>query len=92
MQTNEEKFDTGLAVLGMVRTAGWKWLEAKIRAELAIEYAELRDFDISGKTAEQIASDYLQRRANANAYEKILALVDDAIREKDEAAGAMSQE
>ncbi len=92
MQTNEEKFDTGLAVLGMVRTAGWKWLEGKIRAELAIEYADLRDFDISGKTAEQIASDYLQRRANANAYEKILALVDDAIREKDEAAGVISQE
>lgn len=92
MQTNEEKFEIGLAVLGMVRTAGWKWLEGKIRAELAIEYVELRDFDISGKTVEQIASDYLQRRANANAYEKILTLVDDAIREKDEAAGAISQE
>lgn len=92
MQTNEEQFETGLAVLEMVRTAGWKWLEGKIREELAIEYAELRELDIAGKTAEQIASDYLQRRANANAYEKVLALVETAIREKDEAAGAMSQE
>lgn len=92
MQTNEEQFETGLAVLEMVRTAGWKWLEGKIREELAIEYAELRELDIAGKTAEQIASDYLQRRANANAYEKVLVLVETAIREKDEAAGAMSQE
>ena len=91
MQTNEEKFEIGLAVLGMARTAGWKWLEGKIKAELAIEYAELRDFEISNKTAEQIASDYLQHRANANAYEKILALVDNAIREKDEAAGTLGK-
>lgn len=92
MQTNEEKFETGLAVLEMARTPGWKWLEGKIREELAIEYAELRELDVAGKTAEQIASDYLQRRANANAYERVLALVETAIREKDEAAGAMSQE
>lgn len=90
METNEEKFEAGLAVLEMVRTAGWKWLEGKIREELVIEYKELREFEISGKTSEEIASDYLQHRANANAYEKVLSMVETAILEKDEAAGIMT--
>lgn len=91
MDNNEEKFEAGLAVLEMVRTAGWKWLEGKIRQELSMEYGELREFEVVGKTAEEIASEYLQHRANANAYEKILTLVDTAIREKDEAADSMSR-
>lgn len=90
METNEEKFEAGLAVLEMARTAGWKWLEGKIREELVIEYKELREFEISGKTSEEIASDYLQHRANANAYEKVLSMVETAILEKDEAAGIMT--
>ncbi len=89
MQTDEEKFENGLAVLEMSRTAGWKWLEGKIREELAIEYAELREFDIGGKTAEGIASEYLQHRANVNAYEKVIALVEGAIAKKNEAAEVM---
>jgi len=92
METNEEKFEAGIAVLEMSRTAGWKWLEGKIREELAIEYAELREFEIVGKTSEEIASDYLQHRANANAYEKIISMVENAVREKDEAASAMNRE
>lgn len=92
MDKNEEKFEAGLAVLEMARTAGWKWLEGKIKQELSMEYGELREFEIAGKTAEGIASEYLQHRANANAYEKILSMVDTAIREKDEAADIMSRE
>jgi len=92
MQTNEEKFETGLAVLEMIRTSGWKWLEWKIREELAIEYVELRGFDIAGKTDGEIASEYLQHRANANAYEKVLTMVEFAVREKDEAADEMNRE
>lgn len=91
MDKNEEKFEAGLAVLEMSRTAGWKLLEVKIRQEILIEYDELREFEVAGKTAEEIASEYLQHRANANAYEKILTLVDTAIREKDEAAEIMSR-
>ncbi|MFA5961917.1 MAG: hypothetical protein WC848_04510 [Parcubacteria group bacterium] len=92
MESNEKKFEAGLAVLEMTRTSGWKWLEVKIREELVIEYAELREFEIIGKTSEEIAADYLQHRANANAYEKILSLVETAIREKDEAASDMNRE
>ncbi len=88
-EANQEKFDTGLAVLEMTRTDGWKWLEEKIREELRIEYSELREFEIAGKTAEQIASEYLQHRANANAYEKVLSMVETALKEKEEAAEAM---
>jgi hypothetical protein len=92
MESNEEKFEAGLAVLEMARTAGWKWLEGKIREELVLEYAELRGFEVMGKTSEEIASDYLQHRASANAYEKVLTLVEIAIKEKDEAANAMNRE
>ena len=92
MDKNEEKFEAGLAVLEMSRTVGWKLLEGKIRQEILMEYDELREFEVAGKTAEEIASEYLQHRANANAYEKILSMVDSAIREKDEAADIMSRE
>ena len=91
MSTNEQKFETGLAVLAMSRTAGWKWLETKIREEIAINLQELREMEIAEKTAEQIASDYLQHRANLNAFEKILNMVETAVREKDEAADAMNK-
>jgi hypothetical protein len=90
-EANQEKFDTGLAVLEMTRTDGWRWLEGKIREELRIEYSELREFEIAGKTAEQIASEYLQHRANANAYEKVLSMVETALKEKEEAAEAMRE-
>lgn len=92
MASDEEKFETGLAVLEMARTAGWKWLEGKIREELAIEYRELREFEIIGKTSEEIASDYLQHRANANAYEKVLSMVETAIHEKDAAAEVIGKQ
>ncbi len=88
-ENSEEKFDTGLAVLEMTRTEGWQWLEGKIREELRLEYNELRDIEIAGKIAEQIASDYLQHRANVRAYEKTLSMVEDAIQKKEAAADAM---
>jgi hypothetical protein len=91
-QTNEEKLDAGLAVLEMSRTRGWKWLEERIQTELRIEYVELREFEVSGKTAEQIAAEYLQHRAAVNSYEKIMGMVVAAINEKDEAAEAMNRE
>lgn len=91
MPTNEQKFETGLAVLEMSRTAGWKWLETKIQKEIAFEFQELHEMEIAEKTAEQIASEYLQHRANVNAFEKILNIVELAVSEKEEAAEAMNQ-
>lgn len=91
MSANEQKFETGLAVLEMARTAGWKWLEAKIRKEIDIASRELLEMEIVGETSEQIASEYLQQRAVINAFEKILNLVETAVREKDEVAEAMNQ-
>ncbi|KPJ55705.1 hypothetical protein AMJ49_06525 [Parcubacteria bacterium DG_74_2] len=90
-ENSEEKFDTGLAVLEMTRTDGWQWLEKKIKEELRIEYSEIREFEIAGKNAEQIASEYLQHRANINAYEKVLSLVETALQEKEEAAKALRE-
>lgn len=88
---DEEKFSAGLSVLEMTRTAGWHWLETEIRKELDIELKELQDFDLEDLGTEQIAAGYLEHRANAAAYKKILAMVQSAIEEKDEAAQGMSR-
>ena len=87
---DEAKFNAGLSVLEMTRTAGWHWLEAEIRKELNIELKELQDFDLEDLGAEQIAAEYLEHRANAAAYKKILAMVQSAIEEKDQAARGMA--
>ena len=88
-ETNEEKFDTGLAALEMTRSPGWQWLEEKITSELKIENNELRNFDLTGLGVEQVAAEYLRHRANLNAYENLLAMVKTAIEEKEDAAQAM---
>ena len=86
-ETDGEKFSAGLSVLEMTRTAGWHWLEAEIRKELELELKELQDFDLQDLGTEQIAAQYLEHRANAAAYKKILYIVQSAIDGKDEAAG-----
>lgn len=82
----EEKFNTGLSVLEMTRTAGWRWLEAEIQKELALELKELKDFDLESLGTEQIAAEYLRHRANVAAYQNILDIVARAIDEKETAA------
>ncbi len=91
MPTNEQKFETGLAVLEMARTAGWKWLEAKIRKEIDMASRELLEMEIAGATSEEIASEFLRQRAIINAFEKVLRMVEMAINEKEEAAKIMNQ-
>ncbi len=90
--TNEEKFRTGLAVLEMSRTAGWQWLENEIRRELDMERKELREFELEDLGVGQIAAEYLRHRAGVEAFEKILFIVEAAIRQKDEAAWTMKRE
>lgn len=91
-EITEEKFSVGLSVLEMTRTAGWHWLEAEIRKELGIELKELQDFDLEDLGTEQIAAEYLEHRANAAAYKKILFMVQSAIDGKDEAGRTMKME
>lgn len=91
-ETDEDKFRTGLAVLEMSRTAGWQWLENEIRRELDIERKELRQFELEGLSVGQIAAGYLRHRAGVEAFEKILFMVEAAIKQKDEAAWAMKRE
>ncbi len=87
---DEEKFSAGLSVLEMTRTAGWHWLEAEIRKELDIELNDLQNFSLENLGTEQIAAAYLEHRANAAAYQKILNMVRSAIDEKDSVAGVMN--
>jgi len=85
----EKQLEVGMNVLEMSKTPGWLWLEAKIREELRIANAEIRTMEVEGMTIEKIASEYLQMRANINAYESVLAMVATAIEKKEEAAKAL---
>lgn len=75
----------------MTRTAGWKWLEGRIQEEIRIADNDLRNIDPEGKTAEQIASEYLQKRADANAFRRVLGIAEEAIQQKDDAAEELNQ-
>jgi len=88
-ESNEQKLNTGLNVLDMTKTPGWKWFETKIQEELRIANNEIRTMDVEGMTIEKIASEYLQLRANINAYESVLAMVGTALAEKESAAEAL---
>ncbi|MEN9558407.1 MAG: hypothetical protein RL141_776 [Candidatus Parcubacteria bacterium] len=85
----EKQLEVGMNVLEMTKSPGWKWLEAKIRDELRITNSELRTMNVEGMTIEKIASEYLQMRANINAYEGVLAMVATALEAKEEAAKAL---
>ena len=76
-------------VLEMTKSPGWRWLEAKIKEELNIAYNELKTMDVEGQSDGQIAAAYLQVRANINAYESVLAMIETALDEKEEAARAL---
>ena len=88
-ESNEAKLEVGMNVLEMTKSPGWRWLEAKIREELRIAYTEMRTMDVEGKSDGVIAAAYLQVRANINAYESVLAMIETALTEKEEAARAL---
>ncbi len=85
----EKQLEVGMNVLEMTKSLGWQWLEAKIRDELRITNSELRTMNVEGMTIEKIASEYLQMRANINAYEGVLAMVATALEAKEDAAKAL---
>ncbi|MDP2655594.1 MAG: hypothetical protein Q8P17_03615 [bacterium] len=85
----EKQLEVGMNVLEMTKSPGWQWLEAKMRDELRITNAELRTMNVEGMTIEKIASEYLQMRANINAYESVLAMVATALEAKEDAAKAL---
>lgn len=91
-ENSEEKFNIGLSVLEMTRTAGWQWLEKKIQQELEIERNDWYEYDPDDIDIQRIGSECLRRTITAHAYEKILLMVQSAIYGKDEAAEEMSNQ
>jgi len=81
-ETNEEKFDEGLAILEMTRTKGWQILEEKIRKEIEIEVNDILDCE---------PDQYIQHREAIRAYKKILSMVEATLQGKEEAAEAMRE-
>lgn len=82
-QTNEEKFDKGLAVSEMTKSKGWQILKERIEKEIEIEVNDILDCE---------PDQYIQHREAIRAYKKILSMVETSLQEKEEAAEAMREE
>ena len=77
MAQDEELLDKGRAVQDMVKMDGWRVIEERIRQELKDEYELIRDFPIKDRSLQEIAAEYLEHRANLNAYERVLGFVEE---------------
>ncbi len=81
-ETNEEKFEEGLAILEMIRTKGWQVIKAWIEKEIEIEINEILDCE---------PEQYIQHRESIRVYKKILNMVEITLQGKEEAAEAMRE-
>lgn len=81
-ETNEQKFEEGLAILDMTKTKGWQILKDKIEKEIEIEVNDILDCE---------PEQYIQHREAIRAYKKILSMVETALQDKEEAAEAMRE-
>jgi hypothetical protein len=79
-ETDQQKFDRGLAILEMTKTEGWQILKKEIEQEIEIEVQEILDCE---------PDQFLQHREAIRAYKKILSKVETALTGKEEAAEAM---
>ena len=80
MAQNEELLDKGRAIQDMVKMEGWQVLEQRIKEEIKDEYDLIRDFPIKDRALQEIAAEYLEHRANLNAYERVLGFVEEFLK------------
>lgn len=80
MAVSEQKSEEGLAVQDMIKMKGWKILEARIKREIQDEYELIRSFPIEKKPLQEIAAEYLEHRANLNAYERVLGFIEEFLK------------
>lgn len=80
MAQNEELLDKGRAIQDMVKMEGWQVLEQRIKEEIKDEYDLIRDFPIKDRVLQEIAAEYLEHRANLNAYERVLGFVEEFLK------------
>ena len=79
----DEKLDRGRAVWEMTQTEGWQIIKSLIDQELEIESKDLLDCPIE---------EDLEHKQMIKAYRKVLSMVDNVIKERDETAQDLRKE
>jgi len=79
----DEKLDRGRAVWDMTQTEGWQIIKNLIDQELEIESKDLLDCPIE---------EDLEHKQMIKAYRKVLSMVDNVIKERDETAQDLRKE
>lgn len=79
----DEKLDKGRAVWEMTQTEGWQIIKSLIDQELEIESKDLLDCPIQ---------EDLEHKQLIKAYRKVLSMVDNVIKERDETAQDLRKE
>lgn len=81
----EKEVEKGRAIKDMIDTEGWRVFELKIKQEIKDEYELLRNFPIEKQGLSEIAAEYLEHRANLNAYERVLGFIQEFLISKEDA-------
>ncbi len=81
----EKDLEDGKKIQDMVRSGGWQILEQRIRQAIKDENGLIRNFPIEERALQEIAAEYLDHRANLNAYEKVFEFIKDFLTAKKEA-------
>lgn len=76
----ERETEEGRAIQDMIKMKGWTVLEQRIKREIKDEYDLIRSFPIEGKPLQEIAAEYLEHRANLNAYERVLGFIEEFLK------------
>jgi hypothetical protein len=79
-ELKEKRTEEGLAVQDMIKMKGWKIYEARVKRELQDEYDLIRTFPIEKRSLQEIAAEYLEHRANLNAYERALGFIQEFLK------------
>lgn len=80
MAKNEELLDKGRAVQDMIKMEGWQVIKERVEREIKDEYNLIREFPIKDRALQEIAAEYLEHRANLNAYERVLGFVEEFLK------------
>lgn len=87
----EKDLEEGNKIQDLVRSEGWQILEQKIRQAIKDENGMIRNFPIEERALQEIAAEYLDHRANLNAYEKVFDFIQDFLTAKKEAENKLRE-
>ncbi len=79
-ELKEIKSEEALAIQDMIKMRGWQIFEARIKQEIQDEYDLIRNFPIEKRALQEIAAEYLEHRANLNAFERALGFIEEFLK------------